>query len=152
MTISFSATNPCHMWPLARAVAAEASLGHFYSGYPGWKLGESGQHIRTHSLRTNIVYALLKYAPAALRPAPRTLFVWQDRGFDAAVARDLLECDFIHAMPGQALATFRAAKKRGIRTVLNHATGPVRNLIRVMRPEYERAGLRLEDECFYDDA
>lgn len=152
MKLSFSATNPCHMWPLARAVAAEGALGHFYSGYPGWKLGESGPHIRTHSLRTNIVYALLKYAPASLRPAPRSLFLWQDHGFDAAVARDLVECDFIHAMPGQALATFRAAKKRGIRTVLNHATGPVRNLVQVMRPEYERVGLRLEDECFYDAA
>ena len=117
MKLSFSATNPCHMWPLARAVAAEGALGHFYSGYPEWKLAASGPHIRTHSLRTKIVYALLKYAPASLRPAPRTLFVWQDRGFDTAVARDLEECDFIHAMPGQALATFRAAKKRGIRTV-----------------------------------
>ncbi len=152
MKLSFSATNPCHMWPLARAVAAEGALGHFYSGYPEWKLAASGPHIRTHSLRTKIVYALLKYAPASLRPAPRTLFVWQDRGFDTAVARDLEECDFIHAMPGQALATFRAAKKRGIRTVLNHATGPVRNLVCIMRPEYERVGLRLEDECFYDAA
>jgi glycosyltransferase involved in cell wall biosynthesis len=55
-------------------------------------------------------------------------------------------------MPGQCLATFRAAKKHGIRTVLNHATGPARNWVRIMKPEYERVGLRLEDACVYDAA
>jgi glycosyltransferase involved in cell wall biosynthesis len=55
-------------------------------------------------------------------------------------------------MPGQALATFRAAKRRGIRTVLNHATGPVRDWVRIMEPEYERVGLKLADCCPYDDA
>jgi glycosyltransferase involved in cell wall biosynthesis len=61
-------------------------------------------------------------------------------------------CDFIHAMPGQALHTFRAARKRGIRTVLNHATGPVRDWVRIMQPEYDRIGLKLTDVCPYDTA
>jgi glycosyltransferase involved in cell wall biosynthesis len=151
MKISFTATNPCHIWPTARAVCAEGALGVFHSGYPAWKLaGTGGAAVRCHSLRTNVVYALLKYAPARLRPASRALFTWQDRGFDRAVARTLSACDFIHAMPGQALETFRAAKRLGIRTVLNHATGPVRTWIETMRPEYERVGLRLEDVCPYD--
>jgi glycosyltransferase involved in cell wall biosynthesis len=153
MKISFTATNPCHMWPMARAVAAEGSLGAFYSGYPAWKLGErGGANVRCHSFRTNVVYGLFKYAPASLRPSSRALFTWQDHGFDRSVARALETCDLIHAMPGQALETFRAAKRLGIRTVLNHATGPVRHWVKIMRPEYERVGLRLEDICPYDTA
>ncbi len=153
MTISLSATNPCHLWPLARALAAEGALGHYYSGYPAWKLGDTAPaQLRCHSLRTNIVYGLLKYAPEQLRPSSRRLFVWQDHGFDRWVGRHLEPCDFIHAMPGQALHTFRAARKRGIRTVLNHATGPVRAWVEIMRPEYDRVGLRMEDLCPYDTA
>jgi glycosyltransferase involved in cell wall biosynthesis len=53
-------------------------------------------------------------------------------------------------MPGQALHTFERARKLGIRTVLNHATGPVRDWVRIMEPEYRRVGLRLEDVCPYD--
>src|SRR5689334_9555508 len=151
MRISFSSTNPCHMWPTACAVAVEGALGHFYSGYPAWKLGEGPMNlVRCHSLRTNIVYGLLKYAPAWLRPTNRNLFLWQDRGFDDWVGRHLAPCDFIHAMPGQALATFRSARAMGIRTVLNHATGPVKDWVKIMGPEYARIGWKLEDACPYD--
>src|SRR5690349_22694380 len=136
MNISFAATNPCHMWPTARAVAAEGALGVFHSGYPSLKLGATDDaSVRFHSVRTNVAYGLLKYAPAWLRPSPHALFKWQDRGFDRAVARTIEPCEFMHAMPGQALQTFRAAKKLGIKTVLNHATGPVRAWVEILRPE-----------------
>jgi glycosyltransferase involved in cell wall biosynthesis len=141
------------MWPTARAVAQEGALAHYYSGYPAWKIADANPaQLRCSSFRTNIVYGLLKYASAALRPSARRLFLWQDHGFDRWVGAHLEPCDFIHAMPGQALHTFRAAKKLGIRTVLNHATGPAREWVRIMRPEYERVGMRLEKECPYDDA
>ena len=151
MRISISATNPCHLFPLALELAAESALGCYYSGYPAWKLGADARvEIRTHSLRTNVVYGLLKFVPEKLRPSSRALFVWQDRGFDRWTGAHLAACDFIHAMPGQALATFRAARKLGVKAVLNHATGPVRDWVRIMEPEYARAGLRLTDACPYD--
>jgi glycosyltransferase involved in cell wall biosynthesis len=151
MKISFAATNPCHMWPTALAVAEQGALGEYYSGYPAWKLGaQNPARLRCHSLRTNLVYGLLKYAPAWARPSSRKLFLWQDHGFDRWVGRHLETCDFIHAMPGQALATFRHARAMGVRAVLNHATGPARDWVEIMRPEYERVGLRLEDVCPYD--
>jgi glycosyltransferase involved in cell wall biosynthesis len=106
--------------------------------------------VRTHSLRTNIVYGLLKFAPERLRPSSRRLFLWQDHGFDRWVGEHLDPCDFIHAMPGQALVTFRGAKQMGTRTVLNHATGPVRDWVRIMEPEYQRAGLKLTEHSPYD--
>lgn len=153
MTISFTATNPCHMWPTARAVMEHGALGHFYSGYPAWKLPDCPpQHLRTHSFRTNVVYGLLKYVPGWARPSSRSLFLWQDHGLDRWIARHLETCSFIHAMPGQALHTFRAARKMGIRTVLNHATGPVRDWVRIMEPEYERIGMKLTDAAPYDAA
>jgi glycosyltransferase involved in cell wall biosynthesis len=153
LNISFSATNPCHMYPIAREVARLGALGCYYSGYPAWKLRDASEMpLRIHSLRTNIVYALLKYAPAKLRPSSRRLFTWQDHGFDAWTGRHLEPCDFIHGIPGQCLNTFRAARRAGIRTVLNHATGPVRDWVRILEPEYARVGLRLTDHCPYDDA
>lgn len=141
------------MHPLAAELSKLGALGCYYSGYPAWKLPEiSGMRVSTHSLRTTIVYGLLKFAPAKLRPSSRALFVWQDHGFDRAVANHLDRSDFIHAMPGQALETFRAARRLGVKTVLNHATGPVREWVKIMAPEYARVGLKLQDHCPYDAA
>jgi glycosyltransferase involved in cell wall biosynthesis len=153
MKISIAATNPCHLFALARELALLEALGAYYSGYPQWKLGApAGVDVRTHSLRTNVVYGLLKFVPEKFRPGSRSLFLWQDHGFDRWVGAHLEPCDFIHAMPGQCLETFRAARTLGAQTVLNHATGPVREWVRIMEPEYVRAGLRLEEVCPYDAA
>jgi len=151
MKIAISATNPCHMYPLAAGLAALGSLDCYYSGYPGWKLkAPQSMPVRTHSLRTNVVYGMLKFLPESLRPDTRDMFLWQDRGFDHWVGRHLRGCDFVHAMPGQALQTFRKAKTTGTHTVLNHATGPVRDWVRIMEPEYRRVGLKLDEVCPYD--
>ncbi len=153
MKISISATNPCHLYPMALELASHGALGSYYSGYPAWKLGDtSGLSVRTHSLRTNIVYGLLKFVPEKWRPESKKLFRWQDDGFDRWTGAHLEGCDYVHAMPGQCLHTFRAARKLGIKTVLNHATGPVREWVRIMEAEYARIGLRLTDICPYDDA
>jgi glycosyltransferase involved in cell wall biosynthesis len=153
MKISIAATNPCHLYPLALELHKLGALGCYYSGYPEWKLAPPhGLPVRTHSFRTTVIYGALKYIPAILRPSPRSLFLWQDHGFDAWVGRALEPCEFLHAMPGQALRAFERARKIGVRTVLNHATGPVREWVRIMEPEYRRVGMRLADVCPYDDA
>ncbi len=153
MKISISATNPCHLFAMACELAESEALSVYYSGYPQWKLGEVvGVSVRTHSLRTNVVYGLLKFLPEKLRPSSRSLFLWQDHGFDRWVGAHLEACDFIHAMPGQCLETFRAARRLGVSAVLNHATGPVREWVRIMEPEYRRVGLRIEEVCPYDAA
>lgn len=150
--ISIAATNPCHLYSLALELAHADALGAYYSGYPAWKLrAPAAMPVRTHSLRTNVVYGLLKFAPESLRPSSRALFTWQDRGFDQWVGKHLAPTDFVHAMPGQALATFNAARRNGARTVLNHATGPVRDWVRIMEGEYRRVGLRLTNVCPYDN-
>jgi glycosyltransferase involved in cell wall biosynthesis len=151
MKISISATNPCHLYPMAIELARLGALGCYYSGYPRWKLRDTdGVAICTHSLRTNVVYGLHKFVPARFRPSSRRLFLWQDRGFDRWAGCHLGGADFIHGMPGQCLHTFRAARQLGVKTVLNHATGPVREWVRIMEPEYARVGLRLTDSCPYD--
>ncbi|HEX8295725.1 MAG TPA: glycosyltransferase family 4 protein [Chthoniobacteraceae bacterium] len=153
MKISIAATNPCHLYPMALELARADRLGCYYSGYPGWKLPDSDQlDLRAHSLQTNVVYGLLKFIPERFRPSSRSLFLWQDQGFDRWVGAHLESCDFIHAMPGQCLEIFRAARRLGIRTVLNHATGPIREWVRIMNPEYARVGLKLEAVCPYDEA
>jgi glycosyltransferase involved in cell wall biosynthesis len=153
LKISIAATNPCHLWPMARELASAGRLACYYSGYPVWRLRPpDGMAVRAHSLRTNVVYALLKFAPEHLRPSSRKLFLWQDHGFDRWVGEHLDPSEFIHAMPGQALVTFRGAKQLGMRTVLNHATGPTRDWVRIMEPEYRRANLRLTEHSPYDAA
>jgi glycosyltransferase involved in cell wall biosynthesis len=150
--ISFSATNPCHMYPTALAAARRGAAVTYYSGYPAWKLRpESAIAIRAHALRTQVVYGLLRLRAFGLRPPTKALFRWQDRGFDRWVGRQLGRADFVHAMPGQALETFRRARQLGVRTVLNHATGPLSEWVRIMRPEYDRVGMRLEAVCPYDE-
>jgi glycosyltransferase involved in cell wall biosynthesis len=152
MRISIAATNPCHLFPLAVELHRAGALGAYYSGYPQWKLAPPpGLPVRTRSLQTLLVYGALKYLPPSLRPSQRSLFLWQDHGFDAWVGHALQPCDSFHAMPGQALRGFERARRLGARTVLNHATGPVREWVRIMEPEYSRVGLRLADVCPFDD-
>lgn len=151
LNLGFAATNPCHLYALSQAVADLEPEVTFYMGYPRWRLQPPyPNHLRTHSFRTVVTYSLLRL-PERLRPKQKTLFQWQDQHFDRWVACHLETHDFIHAMPGQALETFRRARQTGIRTVLNHATGPSRYLIEIMNAEYRRVGMNLTAATRYDD-
>ncbi len=151
-SMAISATNPCHLYDLALELHAVGLLGAYYSGYPGWRLKPpAGFPLRAHSWRTVLVYGALRL-PARWRPAPRDLFRWQDAAFDRWVGRVMEPADVVHAMPGQCIETFRAAQRLGMIRVLNHATGPVREWVRIMRPEYERVGLNVEKVTPYNAA
>jgi GT2 family glycosyltransferase len=150
--IAMAATNPCHLYPMARVLAREGVLSAYYSGYPKWKLpGSDAVPVQTHSLRTLAVYGALKFLPQVLRPKSEKLFQWQDVAFDRWVSTQLNATDFVHGLPGQCLEIFRQAQDKGIRTVLNHATGPVKNQVQVLKAEYERAGLDLGELSYLDE-
>ncbi len=141
ITVSFAATNPCHVYDLALALRARGVGGMYYSGYPRWRLRPPpGFRMRTASFRTLVTYGLQR-VPERLRPANSRLFQWQDTGFDRRVARMLEPCGFIHGLPGQCLRIFQQARKLGVCTVLNHASGPLRQQLALITPEYARAGL-----------
>lgn len=142
MKISLSATNPCHLWDMARELHRLNALGRYYSGYPRWRLRDAASlPVACHSARTYATY-LLNRLPSGLRPNMHNVFLWQDEGFDRWTGGVLEGCDFIHAMPGQALHTFGRARQLGIRTVLNHATGPLWRQNDLLAAEFVRAGLR----------
>lgn len=146
MKISFSATNPCHIYDQALSLFDLGQLGVFFSGYPRWRLKPPvGMPVVPVSSRTLITYGFQRM-PEWLRPPDDKLFRWQDRGFDQSVARRLTRetTDMIHGLPGQALETFRRAQLLGIPCVLNHASGPVAQQRELVRPEYERVGINLE--------
>jgi glycosyltransferase involved in cell wall biosynthesis len=139
--IALSATNPCHLYDFALGLHARGALAAWYSGYPGWRLRPpAGFPIRAHSARTLLTYSANRLPPR-LRPDMLRLFRWQDAGFDRWVAARLEPCAAIHALPGQALHTFRRARALGIRTVLNHASGPLWQQNARVAAEYARAGL-----------
>ncbi len=141
--IIVSATNPCHLYEMALELQRLGALAQYQSGYPRWRLRPpAGFPLFSHSFHTVAVYAALRFVPPRFRPRDAALFRWQDAAFDRAVAGDLSSADFLHAMPGQCLETFRAARAQGIRCVLNHASGPVRDQLEAVRPEYEKYGLR----------
>lgn len=142
MKIAISATNPCHLYDMALALHQRGALGAYHSGYPRWRLRPPEDFpIRAHSSRTLVTYGALRL-PRWVRPKPHTLFRWQDRGFDRTVAKALSATDgaVVHALPGQALATFQRAKELGLATVLNHASGPVRQQLAAVEQEYRRIG------------
>ncbi|RYD85909.1 MAG: glycosyltransferase [Verrucomicrobiaceae bacterium] len=144
MRVAISATNPCHLWDLARELSKGGTEVDYYSGYPKWRLPHAssapgGPEIHCSSARTLATYGLLR-VPERYRPANDSLFRWQDEGFDRAISRRLRQADFIHGMPGQCLATFRRAKEMGILRILNHASGPVEDQERIMDEEHRRHG------------
>ena len=148
MKISFSATNPCHIYDQALSLFDLGQLGVFFSGYPRWRLKPpAGMPVIPVSSRTLVTYGFQRM-PEWLRPPDDKLFRWQDKGFDQSVASRLTRerTDMIHGLPGQALETFRRAKALGIPCVLNHASGPVAQQRELVRPEYERVGINLEED------
>lgn len=152
--IAISATNPCHLYDAAVALHAQGALSAFHSGYPRWRLHPPADFpLVAHSARTVATYAAL-HLPTAVRPANHRLFRWQDTGFDRAVANALRPSDakIIHAMPGQARATFSRAQELGMKTVLNHASGPVRQQLALVADEYRRARVPLEQHHGFDAA
>lgn len=136
-----SATNPCHLYEMARELHSLNRLGRYYSGYPIWKLkGSERMPIQCYSARTLLVYGLLKFVPERYRFSNCSLFRWQDEAFDRAVALSLSDDSPVVAIPGQALETFRIAKRLGAKTILSHATGPLQTWIHLVKEEFQRVG------------
>ncbi len=147
MKISIAATNPCHVWAMALELQKLGVLGAYYSGYPSWKLaGAERVRLKAHPFRTLVTYGLHAKVPERFRPSNQSLFRWQDDGLDRWVAKVLEPADFHHGIPGQCREAFRRARELGVRTVLNHATGPVRQMAGILQPEYERLGMMVDDE------
>lgn len=147
--LSFAATNPCHVYDMALALHECGRLDTFICGYPRWRLGapSSFPHIPV-GWRTVVVYAWRRL-PAWARPHEMVLYRWQDMGFDRAAARHLPKAGVIHGIPGQCLEIFRAARARGLTTVLNHASGPLEQQAAMVEPEYIRAGVPFAREQWY---
>lgn len=144
MKHSFSATNPCHVYDMALALWDKKALGFYYSGYPRWRLRPpEGFPMRTKAFRTLVTYGMQRL-PEWARVDDNRMFRWQDAGFDHAVSGILTGEGFIHGIPGQCLETFRRARDIGLRTVLNHASGPVDQQRAMIAPEYRRVGLDLD--------
>lgn len=153
MEIAISATNPCHLYEMAQALNKLNLLQNYFSGYPKCKLDNTEElSISTYSWRTNVVYGARKYIPKKYRPSDSSLFKWQDDNFDEWVSKKLTTTDFFHAMPGQCIKSFQSAKKLGIKTVLNHATGPMRQTRDLLTEEYRRVGINIENETIYKES
>ena len=124
--ISLSATNPCHIWDMARALAATDDLRYLLQRLPalatagGEKACPSAPSRRARWSSTGRG----GFSPRACAPETGTSSVGRTGPSTSGVAKALEAADFVHGLPGQCRETFRRARELGIRTVLSHATGP----------------------------
>lgn len=144
MKHSYSVTGFRYFYDLALAVWRMGALGMYYSGFPKWRLRPpDGFPMRVRSFRTFVNYSMQRL-PESLRIDDNIVFRWQDRGFDKAISGILDGEGYLHGIPGQCAKTFQRAKELGMTTVLNHASGPWEQQVKLIEPEYRRAGLKLD--------
>lgn len=148
----FAATNPCHLWDQALGLAELGLPVVYFSGYsPRRLLRHTVQALppvltlHAYVAPTYLCYGITRLTGRGNALA-RRLYRWQDVIFDRALARFVASSRHapIHAavaIPGQCLRTFQAAGRQGMRTVLNHASGPDEIQQTRIRLAYEALGL-----------
>ena len=143
MRVVLSTIGRFHSFDLARQLERSGALTAIYTGYPRFKLGDTG------------------VAPALIRPFPwlqapymalirhawfrRTLEMRWARAANVAhdrhVARTLPDCDLVCVLSGAGVATAGEAKRRGIAYVCDRGSTHIRHQDRVLAEEHERLGL-----------
>ncbi|WPZ37240.1 glycosyltransferase family 4 protein (plasmid) [Thalassobaculum sp. OXR-137] len=144
MRIAVSTIGRFHSFDLACQLAARNMLAVVYTGYPRFKLANTGvaaEAVRTFPWVQTPYMALMRYGwfqrwldvPWA-RVARRT--------FDAHVARSLVDCDLVSILSGFGMRTGEAARQRGIRVVCDRGSSHILTQDALLREEYDRVGLR----------
>jgi glycosyltransferase involved in cell wall biosynthesis len=82
-------------------------------------------------------YAAQRFAPRAWQPAHQLAF---SAAFDHTASGALGECDVVNAWCSTALRTIRAARRRGIRSVLEVASAHIETQVQLLREEFARYG------------
>jgi len=141
MKVSLACVARFHYFDLARQLEKRDMLERFYTGYPSWKLkGEDLPESRVQTYPWFITpYMALGRWGLLKEPLQRELAWLAHEALDSHVSRNLPSCDVLMVLSGAGLKSFRAASRRGIRTVCDRGSSHIR---------YQDAALREEFSCW----
>jgi glycosyltransferase involved in cell wall biosynthesis len=132
-----------HSFDLARQMQRFDSLTCIVSGYPRFKLRETGvdpARIRCFPWLQTPYMALIRsrlFRRHLARAWERQAHLWHDRH----VAAKLPDCDLVTALSGCGLRTGRAAVSRGVVYVCDRGSSHIQTQDRLLREEHARLGL-----------
>ena len=143
MKIVVSTIGRAHSFDLAAELQKAGHLTAIYTGYPMFKLRDSGveaSRIRTIPWLMTPYMALMRsrwFRDSSLEREA----LWQVKNFqDRVVARQLPNCDLVCAMSSMGLRTGRAAQRRGISYACERNSTHIQFQDRIQRDEHERFG------------
>ncbi|WP_049976291.1 glycosyltransferase [Azospirillum sp. B506] len=142
MRVVVSTIARFHHFDLARELQKRDLLTAIYTGYPQFKLRNSGvdpSRIRSFPWLQAPYMALLRW-PWFARTMEGRWSNWAHRALDAHVARTLPECDLVVAQCRIGVKTGAAARKRGIVYVCDPGSTHILYQDRLLREEHERLG------------
>lgn len=144
MRIVVSTLSRFNHMDLARELQARGALAAVFSGYPLFKLRDTGVDpamIRSFPWLQAPYMALMRW-PWFNAHMDDLWSSWVQRTLDAHVARNLPDCDLVVAQCRIGVATGAAARRRGIVHVCDRGSAHILVQDRLMREEYDRLGLR----------
>lgn len=144
MRIAVSTLSRFHYMDLARELQARGALATVFSGYPLFKLRDTGVDpamIRSFPWLQAPYMALMRW-PWFNAHMDDPWSNWVQRTLDAHVARNLPDCDLVVAQCRIGVATGAVARRRGIPHVCDRGSAHILVQDRLMREEYDRLGLR----------
>jgi len=136
-----------HSFDLARELDRLGALACIHTGYPRFKLRDTGidpRRVRTFPWLTTPYMALVRW-PQLPRWVEREL-AWLatcalDRRFARLIASGSVACNVVSALSGGGLAIGRAAKARGIAYVCDRGSSHIEVQDRLLREEYGSLGM-----------
>jgi glycosyltransferase involved in cell wall biosynthesis len=142
LRVALSTIGTFHTFDMARQLEKANALASIHTGYPRFKLGDTGIPARKiHSFPWMQGPFMAGWVPQAAR---RAWEHWSAASFEAFVAATLPECDVYCGLSGSAWAAGRRAQARGARYVCDRGSSHIRVQDRILREEHERWGIAFD--------
>lgn len=140
MQIILAATGKFHFLDLARQMSRLGVLANYFTGYPKWKLGDTGLRpgVVRHVPLLHSAYMLSQRWNWLPPPLSRELDYLDRREFDRTVARHLTPCDVYTAISSCGLASGQVAQRLGARYVCDRGSTHIETQNELLRAEYEK--------------
>ncbi len=144
MRIVLSVIGKFHSFDLAAELQRHGVLGQIFSGYPHFKLRDTGVAATRIVSRSWLQSSYMALRGRVDLPAPLWLAweQWAGQDFDRFTSRHLPDCDVFVGLSGTALRTGRIARSRGAKHVCDRGSSHIRTQDQLLRDEHDRWGLR----------
>lgn len=140
MQITLAATGKFHFVDLARQMCRLGALATYFTGYPKWKLDNTGLRpgVVRHIPLLHSAYMLTQRWSWFPPLFSRKLDFLDRCHFDSTVARHLTPCDVYTAISSCGLASGQAAQRFGARYVCDRGSTHIKTQNELLKAEYNR--------------